>query len=343
VDVTGDNATGMNASVFQFTGADTNTADPLKQAKTSATTAANPTLTFDAAMNTLNGYAAGFGMPRNPPTSTAPTSWTETSDTGYGTPTSGASTAYRAGGETGSTVTFTSSSAAYGMVAVEVYADGYGPGPFNCSTVGSPTYQAGKFSNSAGTFTTGNYFNCPAGANTFTAALYTLQAWVKTSSTDWQAIVAIGTTGTTQAYIYISTGGLPTCWQGNGAGVTSSSIADGNWHLITCGTNGSTNKLFVDGTYIGSAATSATVPNLAWRIGLNNTTNDPSDGEIDEISFWGTELYGTTSFTPPTSAYCGDEANLVALYHLDSNGNDSKGSSCGAAQSSQGYVRGRIK
>lgn len=126
-DCTGDNATGAVMGVFQFTDADVATAVSVKQFKFSATTAANPTITFDAAMGTLNGYAAAFGLPRNPPTSAAPASWTETFDTGYGTPTSGGSGAYRAGGETGSTVTFTSASAAYGMVAVEVYVTGAGP------------------------------------------------------------------------------------------------------------------------------------------------------------------------------------------------------------------------
>lgn len=126
-DCSADAATGAVMTAFQFTDSDVVTADPIKQVKTAATTAANPTITFDAAMGTLNGYAAGFSVPRSPPASTPPTSWTEIADTGYSTPTGGASAAYRAGGETGSTVTFTSASAAYGMIAVEVYVSGAGP------------------------------------------------------------------------------------------------------------------------------------------------------------------------------------------------------------------------
>lgn len=122
-DCTGDAATGCVMMVFQFTGSDVNRADPIRQFKTGTGTAANPSVTFDSAMDTLNGYCAGFGIPRNPPTSTAPGSWTEIADTGYGTPTSGATGAYRAGGESGSTVTFTSASGNWGMVAVEVYVD----------------------------------------------------------------------------------------------------------------------------------------------------------------------------------------------------------------------------
>jgi hypothetical protein len=125
--VASDAGTGAVIAMYQFTGADVLTADPIKQCATNATTAANPVATFGTALNTSNGYAAAFGLPRNPPTSTAPGSWTETHDTGYGTPTSGGSGGYRAGGETGTTVTFTSASAAYGIAAVEVYVAGAGP------------------------------------------------------------------------------------------------------------------------------------------------------------------------------------------------------------------------
>lgn len=90
-DCTGDGATGAVMAVVEFTGTDATI--PIRQVKKSATTAANPTVTFNNALLTGNGYAAGFGMPRNPPTSAAPGSWTEIADTGYGTPTSGGTVA----------------------------------------------------------------------------------------------------------------------------------------------------------------------------------------------------------------------------------------------------------
>jgi hypothetical protein len=125
--VASDAGTGAVIAMYQFTDSDIVTSDPIKQCATNATTAANPVATFGVAMGTLNGYAAAFGLPRSPPTSTAPGSWTETHDVGYATPTSGGAGAYRAGGETGTTVTFTSASAAYGIAAVEVYVSGAGP------------------------------------------------------------------------------------------------------------------------------------------------------------------------------------------------------------------------
>lgn len=117
-DCTGDNATGCVMMCFQFTGH--NQFNPIKQVSHGNTTGANPAVTGILAMDTNNGYCAAFGMPRNPPTSAAPASWTEVADAGYNTPASGASGAYRAGGETGTSVTFTSASAAYGIAFVEV-------------------------------------------------------------------------------------------------------------------------------------------------------------------------------------------------------------------------------
>jgi hypothetical protein len=129
-DCTGDNATGCIASMFSITGCNSDAINPIRQFKSSATTAANPTLTLDAACNTNNAIVAGFGMPRNPPTSTEPGSWTEISDVGNTLPTAGAAAAYRAGGETASVITFTSASAAYGMFAVEVWEATTGGEPF---------------------------------------------------------------------------------------------------------------------------------------------------------------------------------------------------------------------
>lgn len=116
---TGDNATGVCMGVVQITG----TYVGVKQFTSNATTAANPTLTFSTALSTGNAYVAGFGVPRSPPSSTPPGggAWSEIFDGGYSTPTSGGTMAYRNGGETGTTVTFTSASGAYGALGVEVW------------------------------------------------------------------------------------------------------------------------------------------------------------------------------------------------------------------------------
>lgn len=116
-DCTGDAATGSVMMIWQVTGTNVG----VVQVDAEARTAANPTITMPSALSTGNAYMAGFGMPRSPPSSTPPNvNWTEIADVGYSTPTSGASGAHRVNGETGSTITFTSASAAYGILAIEV-------------------------------------------------------------------------------------------------------------------------------------------------------------------------------------------------------------------------------
>lgn len=132
VDFTGDNASGCVAYMFQFSGADLVTEDPIKQANTNSGTSTNATSgTLSSNLSTNNGYAAawmGALSSSNPANvSTEPTSWTEIGDNGFGTPTSNASGAFRAGGETGNTITFTNSSTTWGFAAVEVYVSGAGP------------------------------------------------------------------------------------------------------------------------------------------------------------------------------------------------------------------------
>jgi len=107
--------------IFSFTGADL--LAPIAQSASNAAAAANPVATFPNAMKTLNGYCAMFGNTVNPPGATIPASWTQNANTGYITPAAGGQGAYRAGGETGTTVTFTVASSTYGIVAVEVNVD----------------------------------------------------------------------------------------------------------------------------------------------------------------------------------------------------------------------------
>lgn len=133
VNFTGDNATGCIAYMFQFSGADLTTSDPLKKAITNSGTSTNATSGSIAALDTNNGYAAAWmgGLSSSNPAnvSSGPTSWTEIGDNGFATPTSNGAGAFRAGGETGTSITFTNSSTTWGFGAVEVYVSGAGPQP----------------------------------------------------------------------------------------------------------------------------------------------------------------------------------------------------------------------
>ncbi len=157
-----DAATGCVMMIFSVTGH--NLTAPIRQVKTSATTAANPAIAFTNALRTGDATVAGFGMPRSPPASAPPSSgggWTEIADIGYATPTSGASGAYRVTGDTSSTITFTSLSAAYGALGVEFLVDATG----NLAAAGAGTSSSVTDLNG-----TGKLFGTAAGLATQTAA-----------------------------------------------------------------------------------------------------------------------------------------------------------------------------
>lgn len=113
-----DAATGANMIAYEFTGRDPTT--PIVQSAKNGGTSANPTITFASALNTNNGYAFAVCEFLNPPAGTPPTSWTEIADAGHGTPTAGAAGAYRAGGETGTTYTYTVASAVWASLGIEI-------------------------------------------------------------------------------------------------------------------------------------------------------------------------------------------------------------------------------
>ncbi len=119
---TGDAATGCAMAFITFTGADTSS--PVVQFKVKNSTATtNPSITFDSNLNTNNGYCMCIAMAANPPSITPATGWSESDDTGYGSPTTGLEVSYRATGESGATITTTrASSTNHGIVAIEIKA-----------------------------------------------------------------------------------------------------------------------------------------------------------------------------------------------------------------------------
>lgn len=113
-------ATGCMMYFLTFTGQDTST--PIVQTKIkNSTTGANPSITFDANLNTNNGYATAYSYATNSTTAmTAPTSWTKDVEDGHTSPTTGMAVCHRAGGESGATITATRTSINHGIIGIEI-------------------------------------------------------------------------------------------------------------------------------------------------------------------------------------------------------------------------------
>ena len=145
-DCTGDAAAGCSMTCHQFTGQ--NVGNEVSQVASSTVGAGGtPTLVFGTALNTSNGYCAQLGNSDNPANVVHPASWTESADTGFNSPTTGLEAAFRAGGESGTTITWggTTVSAAR-TVGIEVNAVGIGGGQPAIKRVGGVQYAASPVS-----------------------------------------------------------------------------------------------------------------------------------------------------------------------------------------------------
>jgi len=116
------NATGCVIQVARVSAAPFAGALAIKQSAVQANQAAGtPAPVFGAAAVTTNPTLGLVGNSTNPATMTAPTSWTERSDTGYATPATGAEYVTRDSGFTGTTVTWGNASAtAFASIIVEI-------------------------------------------------------------------------------------------------------------------------------------------------------------------------------------------------------------------------------
>ena len=113
------NSNGGGLAVFRVTGMQRAGAGAVVKSKAASFAAAGtPAATFGSAVNTANATCGGLWNGTSPATVTEPTGWTEQVDLGYSTPTTGLETIRRDSGFSGTTVTWGSTSATAGAVAL---------------------------------------------------------------------------------------------------------------------------------------------------------------------------------------------------------------------------------
>ncbi|WP_374948018.1 PKD domain-containing protein [Agreia sp.] len=136
---------------------------------------------------------------------------------------------------------------------------------------------------------------------------FTVESWVKTTSTDGGKIIGFGNaaTGTSGSYdrqVYMGNDGK--IWFGVYTGSTatlnsSKSFNDGEWHHVAASLSPAGMKLFVDGKLVGSRTDVTQGQDFTgyWRIGGDNLGSWPGDpnsdyltGDIDEVAVYGAAL-----------------------------------------------------
>ena len=167
--------------------------------------------------------------------------------------------------------------------------------------------------------------------NLIPSGSFTVEAWIKVSPPSG-LYVFIGEANV--CWVGVENGNAKAAYGSGGTEVaiaTSTAIGDNAWHHVELTVDTSTGaKLFVDGVLAGGSATTPASAGVNHSFGsvfvvrenFAGTSIFNFPGEVDEVAVWSSARH-SSGFTAPTSAYAGNEANLVALWHLDNNGNDS--------------------
>jgi hypothetical protein len=157
---------------------------------------------------------------------------------------------------------------------------------------------------------TGDYLLPPPSQNfAFRTGDFTIELWIKTSSTADDGILQISTTAGGFATSY--TNGLmmsivsgTVYWALNGSSVnTSTSFNDGNWHHLAMTRSGSTVRVFKNGTQISTATNAGDVTGTNLVIGGYYSSTYTLDGYIDDLRITKGVARYTSNFTAPTAAH----------------------------------------
>lgn len=185
----------------------------------------------------------------------------------------------------------------------------------------SPLYAAAKFGN--GLSQGGGY----VWGVTPSCWPFTIEGWAKTSTITTGA--APFGCAPVAVVLQAATGNAGLQTPDSSIVYSSVPIADGTLHHLAITVDfGGVCNLWVDGAL---ACTHTFFPWTAssWShvgrpvairfngiLGPGGTGQWSTGGVVDEVAIWNTVKY-TGSFTPPIAAYVGNEANLIALWHLD--------------------------
>jgi len=111
----------------------------------------------------------------------------------------------------------------------------------------------------------------------------------------------------------------------NGANRISASWSPSTniWYHVAVSRSGTSTRLFIDGTQVGSTYTDSNVYVQGGNVNIGNTHTQGTSqfkGHIDEYRISNVARY-TANFTPPTSAFMND-TNTLLLTHLDTDFSD---------------------
>ncbi|KAA9339459.1 T9SS type A sorting domain-containing protein [Hymenobacter busanensis] len=175
----------------------------------------------------------------------------------------------------------------------------------------------------------GNYINAGAGNRNITQQV-TVEAWIKTSTSNYQFVLGKYSDGSGQdkGYHLVTNGGRAGFHGRAGvgqyftSGLSVTRVDDGRWHHLAGVCTGSTWQVYVDGILEGSTTYNYTNGNLAssvpMAIGMYYLANDQFfNGQMDEVRVWNSARTEAHIRTDMCRRFATIPGNLVAYYRFD--------------------------
>ncbi len=172
----------------------------------------------------------------------------------------------------------------------------------NACTAAGPR-AAGKLGNALSYCNTAAYVSLPTGAVSSLTGDFSISAWVNpASNTSWQRIFDIGTGATANMFLTANSGSTIRFAITTGGGNAEQRINGtttlplNQWSLVTVTVGGSTGKLYVNGSLVGTNTAMTIKPSAFGQstrnyLGKSQYSSDPAfNGLIDDFNIYNREL-----------------------------------------------------
>jgi hypothetical protein len=162
-------------------------------------------------------------------------------------------------------------------------------------------------------------------AYNFGTGNFTIQAWVKLSSSQPTSLTAVlsNRTSATVGFRFSTGTGTSLLMQIAGVNYSSSTtpnIHDNNCHHVAVTRSGGTLMFYVDGVAYGTAAAAGSMNGGTIYVGYDPIDNYSTSGIIDDVSLWNTTLSGSTIFAGKSIIPAGNTTGLVAYWDFNETG-----------------------
>lgn len=167
---------------------------------------------------------------------------------------------------------------------------------------------------------TGDVLTIPSNEDfAFGTGTFTIECWVRLNTlTGTQILFDFrndGTTPSSYAPILTSVSGTLTYQTLAGNRIVGTTLTTSTWYHVALARSGSSTKLFLDGTQVGSTYTDTNAYIQGpLTIGSQYNSSNPVNGYIDDIRISKGIARYTTSFVAPTSALVVDEYTVLMLH-----------------------------